>query len=88
MLTKTKLNSIEVGISKALIDSDVSLDELVPVNNVLKEYIDTKKSIKNHRSMVDTMKKHQHEVNFSWRKYKTFTNVNAIKTWNRLLSVK
>ena len=51
MLTKTKLNSIEVGISKALIDSNVSLDELVPVNNVLKEYIDTKKSIKNHRSI-------------------------------------
>ena len=51
MLTKTKLNSIEDGISKALIDSNVSLDELVPVNNVLKEYIDTKKSIKNHRSI-------------------------------------
>ena len=32
------LNSIEVLISKALIDSRISHDELVLINNVLKEY--------------------------------------------------
>ena len=32
------LNSIEVLISKAVIDSRISHDELVLINNVLKEY--------------------------------------------------
>ena len=36
LLTKTKLNTIEVLISKALIDSNISHDEIVSVNNVLK----------------------------------------------------
>ena len=40
LLTKTKLSSIEILISKALIDSDISHDEFVLVNNVLKEYDD------------------------------------------------
>ena len=38
-LAKTKLNSIEVLISKALTDSNISHVELGLVNNVLKEYI-------------------------------------------------
>ena len=38
LLTKSKLNRIEVLISKALIDSNISHDEFVLVNNVLKEY--------------------------------------------------
>ena len=44
---KTKLNSIEVLISKALIDLNISHDEFILVNNVLKEYDDMKKEIKN-----------------------------------------
>ena len=36
LLAKSKLNSIEVLISKALIDSNISHDEFVLVNNVLK----------------------------------------------------
>ena len=36
LLAKSKLNSIEVLISKALIDSVISQDEFVLVNNVLK----------------------------------------------------
>ena len=47
LLTKTKLNSIEVLISKALIDSNSSHDEFVLINNVLKEYDDMKEEIKN-----------------------------------------
>ena len=47
LLAKSKLNSIENFISKDLIDSVVSLDELVSINNVLKEYDDMKEEIKN-----------------------------------------
>ena len=44
---KTKLNSIEVLISKALIDLNISHDEFVLVNNVLKEFDDMKEENKN-----------------------------------------
>ena len=37
-LAKSKLNSIEVLISKALIDSHISQDDFVLINNVLKTY--------------------------------------------------
>ena len=38
---------MEVLISKTLIDSNISHDEFVSVNNVLKEYDDIKGEIKN-----------------------------------------
>ena len=38
MLARTKLNTVENLISKALIDSSMSHDEFVSVNNMLKEY--------------------------------------------------
>ena len=38
-LVKSKLNSIKVLISKALTDSNISHDEIVLINNVLKEEI-------------------------------------------------
>ena len=44
---KKKLNRIEVLISKAFIDSNTSQDEFVLMNNVLKEYDEMKKKIKN-----------------------------------------
>ena len=47
MLAKSKLNSMEVLISKAFIDSNTSHDELVLINNVIKEYDDIKEEIKN-----------------------------------------
>ena len=40
MLAKSKLNSIEVLISKALIDSNISYDEFVLINDALKEFYD------------------------------------------------
>ena len=46
MLAKSKLNSIEVLISQALIDSDISHDEFV-LNNMLKEYNSMIEEIKN-----------------------------------------
>ena len=46
MLAKSKLKSIEVWISKALIYSNISHDELVLINNVIKEFYDMKKKLK------------------------------------------
>ena len=47
LLAKSKLNNIEVLISKALIDSNISQYEFVLINNVLKEIYDIKEEIKN-----------------------------------------
>ena len=46
LLAKSKLNGIEVLISKTLIDSKISHDEFVLLNNVLKELYDMKKKKK------------------------------------------
>ena len=46
LLAKCKFNSIEVLISKVLTDSNISHDEFVLVNNVLKEFYDMKEEIK------------------------------------------
>ena len=43
LLAKSKLHSMEVLISKALIDSNISHGELVLINNVQKEYDSMKK---------------------------------------------
>ena len=50
LLAKSKLSSIEVLISKALIDSNISRDEFVLINNVLKEFYDMEEEIKNSNS--------------------------------------
>ena len=46
LIAKSKLNSIEVLISKALIDSSVYHDEFVLINYVLKEFYYMKEKIK------------------------------------------
>ena len=46
LLAKSKLNSIEVLTSKALIDSNISHGEFVLINNVLQEYDGMKEEIK------------------------------------------
>ena len=46
LLAKSKLNSIEVLIFKALIDSNIIHDEFVLMNNVLKEHDDLKEEVK------------------------------------------
>ena len=45
LLGKDKLNAIDVVISKATIDSCISHDNIVSVNNVLKEYNEIKEEI-------------------------------------------
>ena len=47
LLGRDKLNTIEVLIFKALIDRYISHNELVSVNNVLREYNEMKEKIKN-----------------------------------------
>ena len=47
LLAKSKINSIEVLISEALINSIISHDEFVLTNNILKEYNKMKDEIKN-----------------------------------------
>ena len=52
LLGKDKLNTIEVLISQALINSYISHNEFVLVNNVLREYIEIKKEVKNPENSV------------------------------------
>ena len=49
LLAKSKLNSTEVLISNVLIDSNISHDEFVLTNNVLKQFYDMKEEIKNSK---------------------------------------
>ena len=51
MLAKFQLNTIEVLISKALTDSDISHGEIFSVNNVLEKYNNMKEKIKNLKSI-------------------------------------
>ena len=53
LLRKDKLNTIEVLISTALIDSYISHDEFVFVNNLLREYNKIKQEIKYPQSSVE-----------------------------------
>ena len=47
LLAKSKLNNIEILISKALIDSNISHDEFILINNALKEFYHLKEEILN-----------------------------------------
>ena len=46
LLGKDKLNTTEILISKALIDSYISHDQFTSINNVLREYNEMKEEIK------------------------------------------
>ena len=52
-LAKAKLNTIEVLISKAVIDSYSNHDEFVSVNNVLRKYNEMQEKIKNSENAVE-----------------------------------
>ena len=49
-LAKSKLNTIEALISKFLIDPNISHNEFVLINNVLKEFGDMEEEIKNYNN--------------------------------------
>ena len=57
LLEKTKLNTIEVLISKALIDSYINHDKIVSVNNVLREYNEMKDEIKYLKMLFNILNK-------------------------------
>ena len=50
LLAKSKLHSIEVSISKALIDSVISHDEFALINNFFKQYNKMKEEIKKFKT--------------------------------------
>ena len=53
LLGQTKLDTIEVLISKALMDSYINYDEFVSVNNVLREYNKMKEEFRNRENTVE-----------------------------------
>ena len=53
LLGKDKLDTIEILISKALIDSCINHDEFVLLNNVLREYNEMKNEIKSLQNSVE-----------------------------------
>ena len=52
LIVKTRLNSTEVLISKALIDSYINHDKFVSPNKVLRKYNEMKEEIKNPENAV------------------------------------
>ena len=50
LLAKSQLNSIEVLVSKALIDSSISHAQFILINNIIKEYDDMKEEVKNSKT--------------------------------------
>ena len=53
LLGKDNLNTTEILISKALIDSYISDDKFVSINNVLREYDEMNQEIKNLETYVE-----------------------------------
>ena len=53
LVVKNKLNTIQALVSKALIDSYISHNEFISVNNVLTEYNKTKEEIKEPETSVE-----------------------------------
>ena len=67
MLAKSKLNSIEFLISKALIDSYIRHDFFL-VKNVLQEYDEKKEEIKNLKDLTSQFNKFIKQCyNVGWR---------------------
>ena len=54
LIAKAKLNSVEILMSKALIDTNITHDELVSINNVSKEYDDIKEEVRNLENLTVT----------------------------------
>ena len=53
LLGKDKLNTIKVLISKVLMDSYISHDKFVSINNILKRYNEMKEETKNPEFSVE-----------------------------------
>ena len=64
LIGKSKLNAINVFISKALIDLHINHGDFVSINNVLGEYNEIKEEIKNPEISVEYTNK------YGWNKQK------------------
>ena len=53
LLAKPKLNAIKVLISKSLFDSNINHNEFAFLNNMLREYNDMKKEMKNPKNDME-----------------------------------
>ena len=76
---KDELNTIEVLISKALIDSYFSQDEFVSVNNVLRECYKMKKKKKPLKLTWNTLYKKMETYCASCKKYTANKNSSVKK---------
>ena len=86
LLEKDKLNTIEVLICKALIDSYISHDKFVLVNNVLREYYKINEEIRNPESSVEYIILKQWNLLCQLPKYTANENSSVKKTkQNRLM---
>ena len=56
MLAKSKLNSIEALIFKALINSNISHEEFVLIKNMLKEYYHMRVETKKTKELISLSK--------------------------------
>ena len=80
MLAKSKLNSIEVLISKTLIDSNIGVDEFVLINNVL--FDDIKEETKDHNDLKKCKLHKYHLIVWSVEKNTLSKNPKVVKTQN------
>ena len=69
LLRKTKLDTIEVLISKVLTNSYVSHDELLSIENVLREYNEMNKEINNFETSVEYFKYGWYKQRNIWNKW-------------------
>ena len=77
LLAKAKLYIIEFLVSNALIDSYINHNEVVSINNVLREYNKTKREIKNPETSVEYF--YMNMVDVSRETYE----INQRKVWNK-----
>ena len=83
-LGKDKLNTIEVLISQALINSYISHDEFVSVNNVLREYYEMKEEIKNPETSKEYIVQNQWKPIVSVVNYVLPTKIQASEKLNKI----
>ena len=78
LLSKSKLNSKEFFISKDLINSNISHEEIVLINDVLKEFYDVNEGIQNSNDKYK-FKLYVETVPFYWLKCRKNTKIKTQK---------
>ena len=80
LLGKAKLATIAVLIFKALMDSNISHDQFVLVNDILREYSEMKEEIKNLQNAVEYSRYKQWKAIVSCKKNTANENSSVRKT--------